>query len=161
MASGCHLWTISTANVYHGRTMRAFLVCAAFFAAAACSSLLDPENNFSFSATTAVMGDAEEFVAVSAAGPGEVRLSGKMMLPTPCYRLSGEAARSGQEIAITVTATSTLGPNQACTTVIATSDYTGTVRELTPGAYRVRVFHGLSHRPGEARAIADVSVVVP
>lgn len=141
--------------------MRHFLVYATLLMTAACGSLLDPDTRFSFSATEPAIGGRAEFAEVTSAGTGEVRLSGTMTTPVPCYRLSGEAVVSGQEIAITVTATSTLGRNEVCPTVVASSDYFGTVRELTPGAYRVTVFHGLAHRAGEARMIADISLVVP
>lgn len=141
--------------------MRAFLVYAALLTTAACGSLLDPDSRFSFSATQAAMGGRAEFAEAAAAGTGTVRFSGTMATPSPCFRLSAGAAVSGQEIAITVTATSTLGRNELCATVVATSDYTGAVRELTPGTYRVTVFHRLSNRPGEARTIAGISLVVP
>lgn len=140
--------------------MRTFLVYATLLTTAACGSVLDPDSRFTFSATQPAMGDRAEFAAVTAAGTGEVRVSGVVMSGSPCFRLSGAAAVSGQEIAITVTATGTLGRNEVCATVVATSDYAGTVRELTPGAYRVTVFHRSAH-VGEARTIADVSLVVP
>ncbi|MGI8619745.1 MAG: hypothetical protein ACR2L6_11760 [Gemmatimonadaceae bacterium] len=141
--------------------MQNFLVLAALLATGGCSHLLNPEGRFSFSATKPGMNASPPFASVTGVAQRQIQFAGTITTPTPCYRVSGAGDVTGGHITITVTATSTLGPNEGCATVIAAADYAGAVRELTPGSYRVVVIHTIPKTGWPVQPIADTLVVVP
>ncbi len=140
--------------------MRVFFVVAVLLASAGCSTLLGP-GRFSFSATKPGFNSLADFASVTSVAEAQIQFAGAMSTPTPCYRVTGAANVADREITITVSAASTLGAGEGCAQAVASSSYTGAVRELRSGSHRVVVIHTIPGTGWPTRTLADTSVNLP
>ncbi|MGK2935377.1 MAG: hypothetical protein ACSLFE_09085, partial [Gemmatimonadaceae bacterium] len=102
-----------------------------------------------------------DFARVTSAADAQIQIAGAMSTPTPCYRVTGAAKVTDREITITVSAASTLGAGEGCAQAVASSSYTGIVRELESGSHRVVVIHAIPGTGWPTRTLADTSVIIP
>lgn len=141
--------------------MRNLLVLAVGLALVGCSGVLNPDGRLSFSATRPAMGGGPQFARVTDVSQSQVRFAGSITTPSPCFGIRGTANVTEDAITITVSAVSTLRSNETCATVVAESEYEGTLRELAPRSYRVIVIHTIANTGWPVQTVADTAIVVP
>jgi hypothetical protein len=140
--------------------MRVIFGVGLLLASAGCSTLLGP-GRFSFSATKPGFSSPSEFARVTGVADAQIQFAGAISTPTPCYHVTGAGNVADREITITVSAASTLRAGQVCAQVVGSSSYTGVVRELESGSYRVVVTHAIPGTGWPTRTVADTSVILP
>jgi hypothetical protein len=96
--------------------------------------------------------------ATATAGSGQIAIRGTMETPTPCHKLSGELQQQGQTLSVRVVAQA--DPNAMCIQSIGSIPYTGTLRDVAPGTYTVRVMHTYPGTGWDAAAALETQVTV-
>lgn len=102
------------------------------------SSLGEPEMTVEITHRVAE-GDVGEAAATAIGGDGTVTVRGTIPTPNPCHRLRGVASEEAGTLTLVVEAT--VPPDVGCIAVLATLEYTATLRGIGPGRHPVRVVH--------------------
>lgn len=127
-----------------GMTRHAFLPALLMVLAAGCAAQAVPSSRGEPEMTVEIThrvaeGDVGEATATAAGGDGVVTVRGTIPTPNPCHRLRGVASNEGGALTLVVDAT--VPPDVGCIAVLATLEYTATVRDIGPGRHEVRVVH--------------------
>ncbi len=74
-------------------------------------------------------------------GTAGIDFTGSLTTGTPCNTITATHSTSGNDVTVTVTATSTAPPGTVCAQVVTHHNYTGRVSALLPGTYDFTVRH--------------------
>jgi hypothetical protein len=102
-------------------------------------------------------GTGEPAATGASGAAGVIRLQGSFDAPDPCQTVTGALDTEGDEVTVRVVVRSTGEP---CIQMIATFVYEGTVRDLAPGTYRLRVVHEYPGTGWDAQPVLDTRVTV-
>jgi hypothetical protein len=70
---------------------------------------------------------------------GQIIFAGQLNTPVPCYRLVGNLNDRGSVLTLEIRATRSSSSD--CGTIVGRFIYSGTIRNLNPGTYSLRVRH--------------------
>lgn len=127
-----------------GMTRHALFPVLLMVLAAGCAAQVVPSSPGEPAMTVEIThrvaeGDIGEAAATAAGGEGVVTVRGTIPTPNPCHRLRGVASEEGGALTLVIEAT--VPPDVGCIAVLATLEYTATVRGVGPGRHPVRVVH--------------------
>ncbi|OGF54019.1 MAG: hypothetical protein A2Z21_01075 [Candidatus Fraserbacteria bacterium RBG_16_55_9] len=124
-----------------------FLGLAGFFALESCERIFEPspiQPQLTFQELESGCASSEETAQLQGAS-GQIKLSGMMHTPTPCYHLQADlvtlrcgSSRCVNTYQIAITAKAQDG---ACIECVGSIHYRGEIRGLAPGDYTIGVTH--------------------
>lgn len=133
----------------------ALVVTAAVWAG--CSNITgSDDDNFSFNSQVVPYDSAMVDEALAVSLFGNLQIDGLMVLPNPCFQLTGDYRRTGAEVLFTASATPT---STTCAQQQVTAmQYRVQAFGVPRGLYRVKVHHLITG--GQIKLVSETSVAV-